>query len=50
MPASTCFVPACTDNFVTNKKFRFTKTKTFETGVFDKHMIQENLEKCFTLQ
>ena len=36
----TCFKsinPTCIDNFLTNKKTRFMKTLTFETGVSDHH-------------
>ena len=38
----TCFKsisPTCIDNFVTNKKTRFMKTLTFETGVSDHHKL-----------
>ena len=31
--------PTCIDNFVTNKKTRFMKTQTFETGVSDHHKL-----------
>ena len=42
IPEPTCFKsinPNCTDNFLTNKKTRFMKTLTFETGVSDHHKI-----------
>ena len=38
----TCFKsinPTCIDNFLTNKKTRFMKTVTFETGVSDHHKL-----------
>ena len=38
----TCFKsinPTCIDNFLTNKKTRFMKTLTFETGVSDHHKL-----------
>ena len=38
----TCFKsinPTCIDNFLTNKKARFMKTVTFETGVSDHHKL-----------
>ena len=38
----TCFKsinPTCIDNFLTNKKIRFMKTLTFETGVSDHHKL-----------
>ena len=31
--------PTCIDNFLTNKKTRFMKTLTFETGVSDHHKL-----------
>ena len=42
MSEPTCFKsinPTCIDNFLTNKKTRFTKTLTFETGVSDRHKV-----------
>ena len=54
----TCFKsinPTCIDNFLTNKKTRFMKTVTFETGVsdhhklIDQHLPKENLKKYFTV-
>ena len=38
----TCFKsinPTCIDNFLTNKKTRFMKTLTFETGLSDHHKL-----------
>ena len=38
----TCFKsiePTCIDNFLTNKKTRFMKTLTFETGVSDHYKL-----------
>ena len=42
IPEATCFKsinPTCIDNFLTNKKTRFMKTLTFETGVSDHHKL-----------
>ena len=48
----TCFKsinPTCIDNFLTNKKTRFMKTLTFETGVSDHHkLIGTMLRSTFT--
>ena len=58
----TCFKsinPTCIDNFLTNKKTRFMKTLTFETGVSDHHKLIGTMlrstfakgkpKKCFTV-
>ena len=47
----TCFKsinPTCIDNFLTNKKARFMKTLTFETGVSDHYkLIDTTLRSAF---
>ena len=48
----TCFKsinPTCIDDFLTNKKTRFMKALTFETGVSDNHkLIGTMLRSTFT--